>query len=1180
MSSLTLWALLLLTTASLPQPFSVSGTVVDPEGKPAKGATVWLTAFVRFDAEVEELAQVETDAAGRFAIDAPVGGGDRPRSLTLWAHAPGTRVAIASPSNRPKDDRGPIRLALGPPARAPVRVLSGDGKPVAGATVRLSASVWPAGLRARLEATTDARGRAAIEGVNPGQNDRVDVTAEGFGTQRHIVPQDEAENTVQLLPVGRVAARIVADDPKALAGWTVVASSHAGVVILPFYETNATRGRSDEAGRVALGPLAAGRISFRALPPEGSPFLPLPATPAPVTLRGGESVEVEVPVGKGVKVEGSLREHGSGRPATGMKVSLNVLSPYRRNEDVVTDAQGRFSRYFLPCKLRMSLTWFDLPDRYFHAPNANWADYDLAAGEELRTLAPLEVWPAFAIKGTVVDEAGKPAIGVHMHGSCITRAFGDRSLPGSTMTDERGAFVLGRMAPDSTVEVRAGISSRADAQPVTVRLDGEGVQDGPVVLKLVKRPTVALRGRVLGPRGLPVAGARVTIEFRTGNEQNVYGHGKEEEIRTGPDGAYRTPNGVPRSDQFRAEVTAPGMELGVSGWATAPAVDLPDVILRRTARLRSVTGRVVDADGHAVAGAEVFQSGDGPRRTNDTTDTDGRFTIHGVFDAPAFVFVKKADYRFAGRRIGAGDEPVTVVVSKVDGPASAPLKPAPPPWSRTEERATAHALIAPLWEDFKPGKAEAPGPYPKAPTLALVDTARVVEMIEDQVLNPDGPLLANVALGLFEGDPRDAVAALDALRPPAMAAEALLDLADRVPDAPAGVRDDLLARALARARDVDEPARRLALMARVADRRFEAGEPDKGQALVDLARAAFKSLASDASLDVRADLANALARVDLPAALALLEPERNEANLAAVESGKKVDSFSSPLEPRKNETNLAGIARRAAANDPAGAERIFAGLTQRRAKLDVMANLCAGMAEHDLRRALALATRASAPGVAALTVAAAARSRAPNDPAGVKKLLAEAYDRLEPLTARMVVPSVSMARLLPLAVRVDPDRSAEYLWRAIAARPPRALGAPPWSAAPEIRRQYLVIAQLAALVVRYDREAADTIFAPVAENAQALIDDRFDLSNEAGAILEAAAAFDPRAALAMIEALPEDPEPKQGRRPGGLPAFTPRTNEKARLAIARALALPPRARRREALRVPGRPDLWPAVLDD
>ena len=115
-------------------------------------------------------------------------------------------------------------------------------------------------------------------------------------------------------------------------------------------------------------------------------------------------------------------------------------------------------------------------------------------------------------------------------------------------------------------------------------------------------------------------------------------------------------------------------------------------------------------------------------------------------------------------------------------------------------------------------------------------------MIEDQVLQPDGPLLVNVALGLYEENPRDAVATLDALRPPATAAEALLDLFDQVPDAPADVRDDLLTRALARAREVDEPARRVALTARVADRWFEAGEPEKARPLLDEARAAFKSL--------------------------------------------------------------------------------------------------------------------------------------------------------------------------------------------------------------------------------------------------------------------------------------------------------------------------------------------------
>ena len=680
MSSLTLWAWLVLTAAPPLQPSSVSGTVVDPEGKPVKGATVWLTAFVRFDADVVELAQVETDAEGRFTIDAPVGGGDQPRSLTLWAHSPGATVAIASPSNRPKDDRGPIRLALGPPARTPVRVLGVDGKPVAGATVRLSPLDWPAGLRARLEATTDARGRATIEGVDPGQVHRVDVTAEGLGTQGQNVPQDEAEKTVQLLPVGRVAARIVSDDPKALAGWTVVASSHPEEASRPSHPTNAARGRSDEAGRVALGPLAAGRIAFRVEPPEGSPFLPLPDVPGQVALRGGESVEVKIPVRKGVKVEGSVREHGSAQ--AGGRGEGQPLRPLALSEE-----RGRGHRRRGPLlAVFLALQAPREPDLVRPArplfPRAR--QHPLGRLRHRRGRGEANARPAGGLAG--VRDQGD---GGRRGGQARRGGPGERLVhrPACSATGRSRAAPRRTSAGPScsagwrpTRPWRSGGDhrARAETQPVTVRLDREGVQDRPVALRLVKRPTVSLRGRVLGPGGR-AGGRGAGVRSRSGRGMSRTPTVAARTRRSGPAPTARSgsPDEVPRSDQYRASVTAPGMEPAQSGWAKAPAGELPDVILRRPSRLRSVAGRVVDADGRAVAGAEVFQSGDGPRRTSDTTDADGRFTIPGVLDAPAFVFVKKAGYRFAGRRIGAGDEPVTVVVSKVEGPAPAPLKPAP-----------------------------------------------------------------------------------------------------------------------------------------------------------------------------------------------------------------------------------------------------------------------------------------------------------------------------------------------------------------------------------------------------------------------------------------------------------------------------------------------------------------------
>jgi hypothetical protein len=112
-SSLTLWAWLALTAVASPQPPSLTGTVLDPNGKPVKGATVWLTRLVKYDVDVEDLGQVETDAEGRFGFDTPADiVADRKRFVTLWAHSPGKRVYIISPIARPNDEHGPIRLTL------------------------------------------------------------------------------------------------------------------------------------------------------------------------------------------------------------------------------------------------------------------------------------------------------------------------------------------------------------------------------------------------------------------------------------------------------------------------------------------------------------------------------------------------------------------------------------------------------------------------------------------------------------------------------------------------------------------------------------------------------------------------------------------------------------------------------------------------------------------------------------------------------------------------------------------------------------------------------------------------------------------------------------------------------------------------------------------------------------
>jgi hypothetical protein len=113
-----------------------------------------------------------------------------------------------------------------------------------------------------------------------------------------------------------------------------------------------------------------------------------------------------------------------------------------------------------------------------------------------------------------------------------------------------------------------------------------------------------------------------------------------------------------------------------------------------------------------------------------------------------------------------------------------------------------------------------------------------------------------------------------------------------------------------------------------------------------------------------------------------------------------------------------------------------------------------------------------------------------------------------------------------------------------------------------LRERYLDRAELAARVARYDRAAADVIFAPLTDRLASLEDEFSGLGNEGPPIFQAAGAFDARIARSLLDSLPEDP-PQLDPSPGGMPRYSHQTKAFARLALARILALPPKLRLRE-----------------
>src|SRR5579872_693754 len=165
------------------------------------------------------------------------------------------------------------------------------------------------------------------------------------------------------------------------------------------------------------------------------------------------------------------------------------------------------------------------------------------------------------------------------------------------------------------------------------------------------RETVRLKVRIVDTAGRAFSKATVRVIMLTDErtfQTEVVSFDGTTELLADADGGLLTPP-LKRDKPYVLQVDAPGALSALSRWRRMPAhgvVPLPDVVLRR---LLTVAGVVVDPDGEPIAGATVIQSGDGPKRTEATTDSKGRFQIGGVPEGGAFLFAEKEGYLFHGQ---------------------------------------------------------------------------------------------------------------------------------------------------------------------------------------------------------------------------------------------------------------------------------------------------------------------------------------------------------------------------------------------------------------------------------------------------------------------------------------------------------------------------------------------------
>ena len=1178
------WAAL---TSGLDATVPLRGTVVGPHEEPVAGALVLLSGL---PAGTPGLARGKTDDRGRVTLDRParlVGEG-RYRAFRVWAARPGLHAAfVALPGELPKAD-ALVTLKLGSPARLEVRVAYPQGGLVAKARVRAErlrrdGLEVPGPIAELTEATTSEDGIARLDAFTGLELTSIEVRAEGYGVQpRTFELSPDGPWVVTLRPVGVLKVEFVTDDPNDLKGWRVWASTRPDEPAGYAPPTGTAFSTLDDQGRCSFPALAAGALSLYVRWPDGGRVLPVWPKLPPV--RAGQITSAEVSVKRAATVAGVVRERGTGKPVAG--VNLNLYRPGENSGDAEkTDAEGKFAILSPAGKARLWIS--EVPDAYVRPAKNEVDNIAVPAPPGKVELPPIELTKAAPpLEGEVRDEKGQPVPRADVKTYWNYTEDGKTAGINSILTaDDAGHFVLKGLAPGSSVTLEARRHDHASDAPVKAVAG----QDRPVTIVIRPADVVALTGRVLGPGGMPVVGAVVTFLYHQNkngamsNFQQVAAFDDGVEIRTGPDGTYRTPKELLReSAEFRAQVRAFGLLPGQtpeipSSDATGDVVRLPDVTLRRVENLSAVSGRVVDRGGATLEGVRVFQSGDGPKRTETRTDAQGRFALEGVYEGPAVVFAEKAGYRFGGAVVrpearGAAE----IRLGRAGEPPLSTLKTLAPTMTRAQERELARRLLDPVIELTRAGANLGLQGTSLYTILARIDPERVLTMVENRVLSVQGGPIRKAALAQFEDDPGAAVATIEADLEPSARAEGFLALADLAVDLDGNRnrRNGFLDRALAETRCETEPSDKVRHLGEIADRWLESGELDHTTPILREGQALLATVQKNGSFFESEPFAEVLGVIDLPAAEAIFE-RKGSANV------------SKPT-PQDIGRHHGEVAWRIAPYDPAAAERLITGLdAQVYNRQALLLRTCRALAPKDLPRARKLLDllptyvnfgQTVSPSLHAYGLALMAGSLAVTDQATARTLLDESIDELmkaavdDARRGGYPLPSCVLAGLLPLVERLEPDRVGELMWRAVSFRPPRVEPAGYPIIGPD-RQVVRSLAVLAMLVDRYDRALADAVFAPVAARINELAAEPNSWGLNLADVFKLIAAHDPRAVASLIDRLPESA--RKTRVHADRNWVETSLDVQARVALAELLGLPVETRRRAALGTTYQP--WPVI---
>jgi beta-lactamase regulating signal transducer with metallopeptidase domain/protocatechuate 3,4-dioxygenase beta subunit len=1120
----------------------ISGTVADEEGNPISGAEILITVSDTFDTKPDEyvlvIAQGNTDEQGSFRVEV-----DRKRlenpfdhGFAVWVYGRGY-AAYAISINRVQPYR-PLTVVLKPEA-ASFTILGSDGQPLKDAAVYPRSLHWgttyeevPSELYETLRRKTDGSGGVTLPIAMGEDVTSLAIEAPGIAPQRVAflgrgseVPQVQ---TLALKPVGDIAIELRADDQQAVANVDVLVSTipvgSASTLRQPYKQGTTLVVRTDEQGRVNVPAIAAGKLRLVVDENEALDYLATP--PEDVLVAPGRTTEVTVPLQKAVRITGRVLERGTDKPIGGVLVAVNRSGTQHYNR---TNEQGEY--------------------RLLQFPGAAWIDfYPLASHVLPPQLQPAEVPRAdahrlpdfllkrgYTLKGKALNNDGKPVERV------MVRAFWRSEFDEETTwvthspdvqswgySDENGNFSIDRVPTDVAVQLAAAIDYVDVAAPISIR----GQRAEPLVIRVREPDLVTLTGAVVDGQGQPVPNIEFRILKQSIASPNGMWLGPTDEGTVDTAGKIQSTKKLPRGGKYQLQIVLEDAVVAESNWlepakANTTAFDPivyrgPPVASNEVAQLEVkpplnrvlLAGVAVDSAGEPVAGADVivWSMAD---RVRTKSAADGSFSIPGIPEEGAFLFVDAEGYRFHGQWAEPAADPIRAVLKRTTEPAE--------PMAALDEPPVGAELHAKAWELFEPIAVE-----------VLVRTQRegqptsynVSEYLERDVLqllsryNAEWALQyvnehkagdewvtntvkTQVAEHLAATDMQRALDVVEGINSPERRVIALVELANKLPGAQDQARKRLLERAEQAAASTDAGPLRAQSLAVLAGAYRQGGQSAKARELLDMAQGQFPDAVGEGYAKYIFSLvAYERAVLDGIDSTALLEPI--------------ADEF-------ERNRYLGNVAHALAATNPAAAEAILQRTPGRQERI---VRVCHAMAAVDLPRARRIAESIADPVERAYAIGLIAAGITEKDRDQAAELVAEAYGLLAETveagtrTSNSIYgPVDTAAAMLPFVEAIDPTLVREYFWRTLSLRKNATFGSTSMALGPYGDGDSMRLSDpvLAACLARYDLDVARRVLRPPGdESLDAGVTDYPYYYFFTSAIL------DPEGTLAFVASLPSD----------------------------------------------------------